>query len=239
MCVVLSFACLFAVYEISYGDESGKLTHEQVFSTINRQHEEFPEKVIKPILQELEKRPKLMTAMENNDLTMKTVHRTNSEIEVQPGGTSSESIKVKHAANSEFHITPRLSNPVPLPFQNSVRIGRSSRFVLSSREEDPQERLDESKIYISNLGSGLLLQNGVLTKRNTVYYYPSVDMVTNTRRLVSPRFFTRFDRIAVPPASTVQVFHVGKQEACLNVYYFVFISFTCFLTVLKTFIFDT
>lgn len=213
MCVVLSLACLFAVYEISYGDESGKLTHEKVFSTINRQHEEFPEKVIKPILQELEKRPKLMTAMENNDLAMKTVHRTNSEIEVQPGGTSSESIKVKHAANSEFHITPRLSNPVPLPFQNSVKIGRSSLFLMSN----PEERLDDNKVYISNIGSGLLRQNGVLTKRNTVYYYPSVDMVTNTRRLVSPRFFTRFGRIAVPPASTVQVFHVGKQEACLNV----------------------
>ena len=213
MCVVLSFACLFAVYEISYGDESGKLTHEQVFSTINRQHEEFPEKVIKPILQEMEKRPKLMTTMENNDLAMKTVHRTNSEIEVQPNGNTSESIKVKHAANSEFHITPRLSNPLSLPFRNSVKIGRSSRFVLSN----PEKRLKENKIYISNIGSGPLRQNGVLTKRNRVYYYPRVNMVTNTRRLVSPRFFTRFGRIAVPPASTVQVFQVGKQEACLNV----------------------
>ena len=213
MCVVLSLACLFAVYEISYGNVSGKLTHEEVFSTMNRQHEEFPEKVIKPILQELEKRPKLMTTMENNDLAMKTVHRTNSEIEVQPTVNTSESIKVKHAANSEFHITPRLSNPLSLPFQNSVKIGRSSLFLLSN----PEKRLNENKIYISNIGSGLLRQNGVLTKRNTVYYYPSVDMVTNTRRLVSPRFFTRFGRIAVPPASTVQVFQVGKQKACLNV----------------------
>lgn len=154
---------LLAVYELTLGDNSGDLTPREVLSDLNRMHEDFPNKMIKPILTELENRPNLMTAIKNKELELRAAHKTDSVIKLNPVNMSSStsSMEISHAANSEFQMKPQMSNGVISIERNSLRKSLSD---LSY----------QNKIYLVNIPSQPLQENDDETDNNQgIIYLPN------------------------------------------------------------------
>lgn len=159
---------LFAVYEFTSAQNSD-LTPRQVLSELNNMHTDFPNKMIKPILMELEKKPKLINDIKNKDLELRAAHDTNSEIKLNPVNMSSDtgSMQISHAAKSEFQIKPQRSNEV-------IYLKRNALEKVST---DPSK---QNKIYILNLPSRTFHKNDIETNNNHGIIY---DVPNSVRKL--------------------------------------------------------
>lgn len=161
---------LFAVYEFTSGQNSGvsDLTPRQVLSELNSMHTDFPNKMIKPILMELEKSPKLMNDIKNKDLELRAAHDTNSVIKLNPANTSAGtgSLHISHAANSEFQMKPQRSNGI-------ISIKRNALEKVST------DLSKQNKIYILNLPSQTFQENDIKANNHGIIY----DVPTSVRKL--------------------------------------------------------
>lgn len=162
---------LFAVYEFTSAQNSGgsDLTPRQVLSELNNMHTDFPNKMIKPILMELEKKPKLINDIKNKDLELRAAHDTNSEIKLNPVNMSSDtgSMQISHAAKSEFQIKPQRSNEV-------------ISFKRNALEKVSTDLSKQNKIYILNLPSRTFHKNDIETNNNHGIIY---DVPNSVRKL--------------------------------------------------------
>lgn len=161
---------LFAVYKFTSGQNSGvsDLTPRQVLSELNSMHTDFPNKMIKPILMELEKSPKLMNDIKNKDLELRAAHDTNSVIKLIPVNTSADtgSLHISHAANSEFLMKPQRSNGI-------ISIKRNALEKVST------DLSKQNKIYILNLPSQTFQENDIKANNHGIIY----DVPTSVRKL--------------------------------------------------------
>lgn len=169
--IIVFCVYLFAVYEFTSGENSGgsDLTPRQVLSELNSIHTDFPNKMIKPILMELEKSPKLMNDIKNKDLELRAAHDTNSVIKLNPVNTSSDtgSMQISHAANSEFQMKPQRSNGV-------ISLKRNALEKVST------DLSKQNKIYILNLPSRTFQENDIETDNNHGIIY---DVPNSVRKL--------------------------------------------------------